>query len=127
MTFFVTAQTAFHHCTFSFITAHFVHHCAFCASLHCILCCKKQHATVSDIFLRFRDPQMTTSHNNDDIESISVCEGLAQGHHAVPFSVEPQPRHTLVMGQVLGVSTGARCCPITLTVKLRMGTRGNAV
>src|SRR6218665_1242152 len=27
MTFFVTAQTAFHHCTFSFITAHFVHHC----------------------------------------------------------------------------------------------------
>jgi len=27
MTFFVTAQTAFHHCTFRFITAHFVHHC----------------------------------------------------------------------------------------------------
>ena len=25
--FFVTAQTAFHHCTFRFITAHFVHHC----------------------------------------------------------------------------------------------------
>src|SRR6218665_3093003 len=24
---FITAQTAFHHCTFSFITAHFVHHC----------------------------------------------------------------------------------------------------
>jgi len=27
MTFFVTAQTAFHHCTFRFITAHFVHRC----------------------------------------------------------------------------------------------------
>src|SRR6218665_506051 len=27
MTFFVTAQTAFHNCTFRFITAHFVHHC----------------------------------------------------------------------------------------------------
>jgi len=27
MTFFVTAQTAFHHCTFRFITAYFVHHC----------------------------------------------------------------------------------------------------
>ena len=27
MTFFVTEQTAFHHCTFQFITAHFVHHC----------------------------------------------------------------------------------------------------
>jgi len=25
--FLVTAQTAFHHCTFRFITAHFVHHC----------------------------------------------------------------------------------------------------
>src|SRR6218665_3248049 len=25
--FFVTAQTAFHHCIFRFITAHFVHHC----------------------------------------------------------------------------------------------------
>src|SRR6218665_1962258 len=25
--YFITAQTAFHHCTFSFITAHFVHHC----------------------------------------------------------------------------------------------------
>src|SRR6218665_1135163 len=24
---FITAKTAFHHCTFSFITAHFVHHC----------------------------------------------------------------------------------------------------
>src|SRR6218665_3119376 len=27
MTYFVTAQTAFHHCTFRVITAHFVHHC----------------------------------------------------------------------------------------------------
>jgi len=27
MTFFVTAQTAFHYCTFRFIIAHFVHHC----------------------------------------------------------------------------------------------------
>src|SRR6218665_1091731 len=27
MTFFVTAQTAFLHCTFRFITARFVHHC----------------------------------------------------------------------------------------------------
>src|SRR6218665_2241839 len=27
MTFFVTAQTAFHHCTFRFVTAHCVHHC----------------------------------------------------------------------------------------------------
>jgi len=27
MTLFVTAQTAFHHCTFRFFTAHFVHHC----------------------------------------------------------------------------------------------------
>src|SRR6218665_680380 len=27
MTFFVTAQTAFHHCTFGVITAHFLHHC----------------------------------------------------------------------------------------------------
>src|SRR6218665_2917446 len=27
MTFFVTAQPAFHHCKFRFITAHFVHHC----------------------------------------------------------------------------------------------------
>src|SRR6218665_3972681 len=26
---FVTAQTAFHHRTFRFITAHFVHHCTF--------------------------------------------------------------------------------------------------
>src|SRR6218665_3927935 len=25
--YFITAQTAFHHCTFSFTTAHFVHHC----------------------------------------------------------------------------------------------------
>src|SRR6218665_3243877 len=25
--YFFTAQTAFHHCTCSFITAHFVHHC----------------------------------------------------------------------------------------------------
>ena len=25
--YFITAQTTFHHCTFSFITAHFVHHC----------------------------------------------------------------------------------------------------
>ena len=25
--YFITAQTAFRHCTFSFITAHFVHHC----------------------------------------------------------------------------------------------------
>src|SRR6218665_1638144 len=24
---FITAKAAFHHCTFSFITAHFVHHC----------------------------------------------------------------------------------------------------
>ena len=24
---FITSKTAFHHCTFSFITAHFVHHC----------------------------------------------------------------------------------------------------
>jgi len=23
---FITAKTAFHHCTFTFITAHFVHH-----------------------------------------------------------------------------------------------------
>jgi len=23
----ITAQTAFHHCTFQVITAHFVHHC----------------------------------------------------------------------------------------------------
>src|SRR6218665_101273 len=27
MHFLITAQTAFHQCTFSFITAHFVHHC----------------------------------------------------------------------------------------------------
>jgi len=27
MTFFVTAQAAFHHCAFRVITAHFVHHC----------------------------------------------------------------------------------------------------
>ena len=27
MIFFVTVQTSFHHCTFRFITAHFVHHC----------------------------------------------------------------------------------------------------
>ena len=27
LTQFITAKTAFHHCTFSFITAHFVHHC----------------------------------------------------------------------------------------------------
>jgi len=26
MTFFITAQTAFHHCTFAVITAHFVPH-----------------------------------------------------------------------------------------------------
>src|SRR6218665_3639072 len=25
--YFITAKTAFHNCTFSFITAHFVHHC----------------------------------------------------------------------------------------------------
>src|SRR6218665_1290597 len=25
--YFINAQTAFHHCTFSFITAHLVHHC----------------------------------------------------------------------------------------------------
>jgi len=27
MTFLITAQTAFHRCTFQVITAHFVHHC----------------------------------------------------------------------------------------------------
>src|SRR6218665_2760486 len=36
MTFFVTAQTAFHHCTFRFITAHFVHHCTLKQALTCI-------------------------------------------------------------------------------------------
>jgi len=35
---FITAKTPFHHCTFLFITAHFVHHCTFCASLHVKTC-----------------------------------------------------------------------------------------
>ena len=30
----VTINTAFHHCTFSFITAHFVHHCTLKQALH---------------------------------------------------------------------------------------------
>ena len=33
--YFITAQTAFHHCTFSFITAHFVHHCTLKQALRC--------------------------------------------------------------------------------------------
>src|SRR6218665_158232 len=34
---FITAQTAFHHCTFSLITAHFVHHCTLKQALLCWL------------------------------------------------------------------------------------------
>src|SRR6218665_2211724 len=38
--FFVTAQTAFHHCTFRFITAHFVHHCTLKQALYaCVYVC----------------------------------------------------------------------------------------
>src|SRR6218665_707465 len=36
---FVTAQTAFHHSTFRFITAHFVHHCTLKQALTTLLYC----------------------------------------------------------------------------------------
>ena len=37
ITFFVTAQTAFHHCTFRFITGHCVHHCTLKQALLLVL------------------------------------------------------------------------------------------
>jgi len=47
MTFFITAQTAFHHCTFQVFTAHFVHHCKLKQALLFI-----QHTSILQIKLR---------------------------------------------------------------------------
>ena len=53
---FITAKTAFHHCTFSFITAHFVHHCTLKHALLVFTVETASDVGYSSIFLFFVTP-----------------------------------------------------------------------
>src|SRR6218665_3880391 len=46
---FITVKTAFHHCTFLFITAHFVHHCTLKHDLESAICYSRQLGSVQGI------------------------------------------------------------------------------
>src|SRR6218665_467751 len=52
MTFFITAQTAFHHCTFQVITAHVVHHCTLKQALAIVLNKAQNMQEFQQIFCR---------------------------------------------------------------------------